>query len=440
MENVTMRKRLQRTTSETSIFTENNVFENIHNSTLLDTSSYSTQSVPQCDENSFVFELKVEVDRLKQKLESADKEIENLTIENNQLLRTLQEQKIQIELLKKISQDISFKKNPTLTPILATKRLTRIRMSVPRPSPIHYDKSVCLSMGNTPEKLLRKIDIENRTLITPNTKINNNINITNQRVINDQSIYPKCSTEPVVQHQSKQFYNTSQKKHQVIIIADNQGIGLRNVLQDLLGSRYSVTSFVKPNAMLANVAESMKNDILKLDKNDFVIFLGGVNDKNPYEFSFRFNVWLSSITNTNVIVGEIPYNKYLNVKKLNNQLKFLCSKYTNAIYVDLNYSVTVPRYGNFVRNMARLFLKEILHLCYKSRMENYQMYLMQKNQTCFNTIGTQTEPDLCNICNCLNTDTKKLNNINTDVLTSECNNNLVNLSCDNRNTNNLFRK
>lgn len=201
-----------------------------------------------------------------------------------------------------------------------------------------------------------------------------------------------------IQTQVKVAHHTTttpqyQEKLQVIIIADEQALGLGKKLQYLLGSKYLVKSFIKPNACLKNIIESMKSDILSLTKNDCVILLGGINDRNPYEFSFTFNLWLSSVKNTNVIVSEIPYNVYLNVKKLNYELGFLCDKYSNAEYIDLDYSRVLPHRGFFRTNLARSLLKEILRIYYKNSMDNYQASLPNYNckTKSYNTVATQTK-------------------------------------------------
>lgn len=233
--------------------------------------------------------------------------------------------------------------------------------------------------------------------------------------------------------------NTNIQKSKVIIIADNQGLQLRKNLQNLLGSSYHVTSFVKPNA-LGNVVEALKSDILSLSMSDYVILLGGVHDRNPHDFKFKFNLWLSTVSNTNVIVCEIPSNKYLNVRKLNYHLQFICSKYNNSIYLDLNYSRNIPRYRYFSINLARTLLKEILRLYYKRKMENYQNLLNQNNQICktFVSVGTQT----LMTCNDKNTDVINDNEQKVDIQPSNINDAPITDLSDSEiknNNNNLFR-
>lgn len=158
MENITIRKKLRRSISESNISRVMCNNESIHNSTLLNTSTVSVQSVPQNIETSFSLDLKIELDNTKLKLQSADSEIENLAHEITQLTQTIHDQKKQIELLKKMTREsISSSISSTTTPVC--KKILKINVNAPRISPIHHHKSVCLSLGNTP---ITKKNIEQR--------------------------------------------------------------------------------------------------------------------------------------------------------------------------------------------------------------------------------------------------------------------------------------
>lgn len=83
------------------------------------------------------------------------------------------------------------------------------------------------------------------------------------------------------------------------------------------------------------------------------------------------NLWLKSVNNTNVIIGEVPFNRYLNEKKLNYVLRFTCNRFQNAAFADMNYSQSRPYYNHFSLHVTRILLREILHIKYKNDKANY---------------------------------------------------------------------
>lgn len=162
-------------------------------------------------------------------------------------------------------------------------------------------------------------------------------------------------------------------KNKVIIIADQQGRFVQTILQKLLGEKFLVTCFWKRGATLKQVLNTEKSEISLLDKNDFVIVLGGVNDRNPVETQINLINFLNNTQNTNVIVSEVLYNIYLNVKKLNCEFKLMCSQYIHATYISMNYSMFIPDYSSLALHISQLTLREILRIAYKQNFNKYSM-------------------------------------------------------------------
>lgn len=420
MDNVTVRKKIGRSNSEINLSTLNHSDVEL-NSTFLDTTMISLHNVSQ---NSCNDDLYCELQSMKEKIRSADQEIDNLHSENSKLKQTIQEQTIQIQLLKKLAQEYPYNKNENdictnKTPI--GKRLLSLKIKTPRLSPVLSAKSTHTNLYCTP--------IRQRFLESSITKHTTHEGSTTQEddIARTSSITNNINTEINV---SCSHYTQKVIKHRVIILGDNQGRYVRERLQNLLGLEYEVTSFIKPNATLKQVVSSMKSDIQSLTKNDFVILLAGSSDRNPYDFSSNLEGWLSTVTNTNIIAGEIPRNMYLHEKKLNYELKFICSKYDNVIYTDLNYSRIIPRLNMFSLHLARSLLKDILHVSYKIRMDKYiQSCKLQKNKNCKN-VSTQTVDEtttsnrlVCHVCSKnigLNID---INSDSNDVISNNINNN-----------------
>lgn len=171
--------------------------------------------------------------------------------------------------------------------------------------------------------------------------------------------------------------------------------------------------------------------------DDCVVLLGGCDDKNPEKLTTELNTFLTCLSHTNVIVSEIPVNRFLNEHKLNYQINFTCKKYNNAVYMDLNYSRVIPKLRDFVIHLGRSLLKEILSINYKQNFSKYKLSLPIETNTCkqYRDIGTQT----------LNTESK---NINCNIQGSNSNNendiNFKNINSVQKidnciNYNNLFR-
>lgn len=104
------------------------------------------------------------------------------------------------------------------------------------------------------------------------------------------------------------------KKHDVIIFSDQYGKGLCKVLQELLGGEYKVSAIVKPNARIEQVLLTCENMCKDLTMSDYVVIIGGSNDVNPVRFNSTLLSNISSLSRTNVLLGEIRYNKYLMFK------------------------------------------------------------------------------------------------------------------------------
>lgn len=176
-------------------------------------------------------------------------------------------------------------------------------------------------------------------------------------------------------------------KTRVIIVADQQGRGLQQSLQVLLGPKFSVFCFWKSGAKLCDVLGSCNKELTSLSENDYVVILGGLNDVNPCEVKTSIISWLNFVTSANVLICEIPHNKTLNEKMLNYEVSQVCQKFKNCSFVDMNYSSLIPNRKNFITNLCRYVLREILKIQNKA---NYCKYLQKTIEK-----STQTESIIC---------------------------------------------
>lgn len=371
-ENVTIRRRQRSSSlSNNSIVTASqSMFETTIRS--LPDTSIQSQSI-----NEKVFQ----ITQLKEELQIANQEIDNLNYENKILKTELDKCKKLIEVYKKVGLSES--------PILR-------RPSI-RTSTTNLEKSYSINMS-TP-KLPNRIS-KNKT----NPRKNTPLSITSP----EQSKTADCGEEKGINAHKEQPHKsgteinntlnesgknkeTSQiKRKKVLIMADHQGKMVQNHLQRLLGDDYHVTCTWKQGARLYDVLNSFRSEILTLSKDDYVVVAGGTNDVNPRDFQFNTMKWLESVPNANVIITEIPYNRFLNVKKLNYELKFICNKYSNVQYLELDYEEHLPRGIHFSLNLCRSWLREILRKDYESKFIAYNNIRITETPKHMVSTATQT--------------------------------------------------
>lgn len=179
-----------------------------------------------------------------------------------------------------------------------------------------------------------------------------------------EHIVIKCSTEM-----------TTKK---ILVLGDEQARSTRIILQKLLGSEYAVRSICKPGAQLRDIIYCTKLEVWNFTRNDFIVLAGGSNDRNPFDFQRNLNIWLESVKHTNVIVSEIPFNRHLNEKKLNHDLKFVCSRYSNVTFIDMDYSRDVPNRKYFALSLSRSLVRDVLRINNMNNRIAYTEYLRKQ--------------------------------------------------------------
>lgn len=96
-----------------------------------------------------------------------------------------------------------------------------------------------------------------------------------------------------------------QKKHRVLLLADETGRNLRRILQKQLGPNYTVTSILKPYATIEQILAGSVSHCKDYIKLDYIIILGGRNDTNVIKFQSALYHCLKELENTNVLLGKI---------------------------------------------------------------------------------------------------------------------------------------
>ncbi|KAL4705384.1 hypothetical protein ACJJTC_000156 [Scirpophaga incertulas] len=316
IENITFRKK-RRSVSMCNVS---------HDSSLFDATMVSLPNT-SFNETQNITELNEIVKRLTVELQSAHQEIENLSSETKQLKSELEKSQKIIDTYKKVQSEPAIRKSTTP---FVTRRKKQIK------------KDVIFTHVSTPEKICtpqKQSSPESR----PSSSSDHNYGtlITGQSDIIARGLRQHClldtpkPTNAITVHveagrgrasspvnDKPGLQESMDEVRKIIVFADEQGRGIRKALQDLVGSKYSVQCFWKPGARFREVIKWKENILCSLTKKDIVIVLGGINDRNPYEFQCCLWDLCKYVSNTNAILLEIPYNKHLRIEKLNYELRF----------------------------------------------------------------------------------------------------------------------
>lgn len=383
--NITFRQRKSRS------FTDLSICINEHNITN-DSSSLdaSIQSLPNTSitENEYTNKLQQQIDRQKLQIESANLEIEKISLENTELRKTIDSQEKSLLLLRRMVSDSN--QNILSTPVNKKRRSTVSRNNTPTKM-YSENSNKYISQICTLEKQVKNFQQELENSKKQIEQLNNTINtLENTRTIQTikkldnskcsyldketlQSYPAQASSEITMKTENIKSKNSLKNKSKVIVIADQLGRGVRHALQNLLGEEFTVICLCKPGAKMYDLLSSYKQDLLSLTVTDYVVLMGGINDKNPIELKYNVEAWVNSLTNTNVLICEIPYNRLLNEKRLNYELRFICKRYNNSVFVDMNFNQFVPNKTIFATFTSRSLLKEILRMEYKQKMNAYML-------------------------------------------------------------------
>lgn len=408
LENITFRRPRKSSSMCDVSYTNNNTL----------TSNTSLISLPNRSFEESYSMLSDQIKKLSTELDSANQEIENLNLENKNLKLDLDKSKKVINMYKRMGLSGSV-----------------------------------IEQAKDQHSVKKKQKTKTTTNLTI-THANNNLSINNQSVSgkmeeyyngydgkkkNKKSEVTTCLKSNVILNDTTTDKNSTKliknsvtaAKKRILILADQQGRHICKYLQRLLGDNYFVSSFCKPGCNMSKILNSEVEYISTLNNNDIVIVIGGTNDRNPYEFQSCLVNWLKNCNNVNVLFSEVPYNNILNENKLNYELKFICSKYNNATYVDMNFSRYVPSPKNFFAYLSRMFLREILHIDYKIKIMHYNQNLAKSSQTVdkkTKEIYTQTDITLLDLIvsndkNPINVENCKLNNL--DNIAKNVTNNVI---------------
>lgn len=146
----------------------------------------------------------------------------------------------------------------------------------------------------------------------------------------------------------------TERKKNVLLLADSHGRKCAAMLQMKLGDGYQVTSIVKPGASLGNVVSSVETCTKDLSTSDTLIVLGGTNDTENLFSDGAFNLEqpirrvVAASKVTNVILNPIPFrhdkvNLNPAIQYANNEIHKVVNTCGNKISKNLQINFQIER-------------------------------------------------------------------------------------------------
>ncbi|XP_059047185.1 uncharacterized protein LOC131842626 [Achroia grisella] len=308
-------------------------FHSLSNSSLYDTTNMSLPNTSM-DESINIQNKDNYIEKLTTDLHSAYSEIDDLNVENTKL-------KLELEKCLKII-DIYKNDKCESTPIIKKKKSVTKKTISREPS--FSPDNVCIQAECNQNLITDKGTKEQNlkdTLINTN-RLDNNIEVFS----NNKSTY----------YDNEQHIKTTKKN--VVILGDQQCRGVRQILQNLLGNDYIVTAFWKSGARLSEILKFDNKYILELTKNDYVLIIGGTNEKWLIKQKIRFFLY-DNITvlhqNINGLIGKSDLLS-MSLNELKNEgfsIDVLCITEHNMVEGDIN-QLYIPNF-----NIAAVFSRSI---------------------------------------------------------------------------------
>jgi cell division septum initiation protein DivIVA len=263
-------------------------------STTIDIHDTTTGSLPNISNDSDVDErvqeLMEQIDKLKTKLQSADQEIVNLSLENTELKRTIQALESKHDIYKK-----------------ATKNLSSTILNSP--------------IRGTPKKTvtpLRAVTSKKKSPILLKQKVTNKessdiINCSNTQGAKVDE--PNMRSHQLSTHNKTTDFNSTLPK--IAILSTNKNTDTLATAKRIF-TRYNICHYLSTNCSLIRMVHSLKSKIRDFSMNDYCVIVIGEAD-----FEFTNNYFDIVINLRKIILENMHTNIILCVPT------FKCGKYTN---------------------------------------------------------------------------------------------------------------
>lgn len=321
--NITFRKAL-RSTSMTNISSDDNY--NVYNNSTLDGTTNSLASLSDDGNDIQIKKLRSEIENLKTELNAAHCEVNNLSLENMELKKTIKDINAKYEILKN-----------------ATKKLTSERCTP--------NKKV---KSSTPLKNKHEM-----------SKITQENNITTPKII--QNNKPLSKSTPI----NNKINKTQIRK--LCIISSNKYNNILSIAQDKF-DMFQICHYLTPYCGIEKLTEGIQTKLINYTTEDYCIIHIGEEDfrstNNYCDIIMQLRQNLKAVQHTNVILC-LPTFKFTHytmmfncrIEMFNNMLYLDNLTHNYAVLLDSNMNLTYDS-SMFLKSTGRLNnngLKNIYH-------------------------------------------------------------------------------
>jgi hypothetical protein len=128
-------------------------------------------------------------------------------------------------------------------------------------------------------------------------------------------------------------------KRKLIIFSDQQGKNLGPLLHNMYGAYFDVMCHTNPGASTKNTLRLTKNYTEILNADDFLIFLTGTNDTDPNDLFANVYCAIQQLSQTNIILMQVPYQRHLNKRALNRMLLQITTRFNHCEYLSSDFNI-----------------------------------------------------------------------------------------------------
>lgn len=364
--NITHRKKIIVNISTENSFSSLDADEDVYEdaATPLSDVNNSKRSLPDLRNfNEDIEMLKNTIKDLEQKLVSADNEIDILLSENFSLKKHIEERDNKITALTRICKSTN-KQKPHESINKSIKKKQRLIFNEQSPGPISSPENhtdVNLEPSNSTPILL------------PQTKgyTNGDIDLCENMGSKTSDVHTAnvadSDTIPTIEN------STSSDTPNIIIIGDEQAMGLSKLVVRSRCNKwndvYKTFAYIKPNASSSEALSFCNSLKTWVNKGDYVILCIGGNDSNPNKIIFDLCIALNNLHGINVLLLPVNYNRYLNEKMLNKNLKLLTNTFDNCTYLDISYLIDHRKYISIACQKINIHID---YDAYRAKFLNFQ--------------------------------------------------------------------
>lgn len=391
------------------------------------------------DDTNTVYEFREEINMLKIKLMSAESELENQLLENNQLNKCITKLNKEIQLLKNLCREFP----------QATSKEHKKQTLQPH---IFFTPPRVLSTEDNPERsrdfslLLKEISVLKQSLLDAQIEIgilnkqiddlkqelcsnksiicegNRNVGVSSELQWKQAQVVAGDSTEEQIRPMttcSQKLSSSSQNAdkvdfNRIHILGTQQCVGLSSALTSSRETspygKYKITAETKPYARSAEVLKSYNN--INLKTGDILIIGVGENDINLKELTSLLRNIFNKFYFCDILLINIFKNVSISKNNVNNALSRLCNEFNNCQFVycnnynlydicrTINYVIDCINYQNKYLDVTALkkiiLRKESRSMQVNCRKGTIPYYFAQKPSTnniaCTNIKPPDTKP------------------------------------------------